>query len=90
MSTSESFIEVLAMLEPQRQALTTLITADARERMELYRTLSLEAATQAIDAAILVMFDALRQDDPQVLIEWTKLRRSRSAEDLQLCLIKER
>jgi anti-anti-sigma regulatory factor len=74
MSTSESFIEVLAMLEPQRQALTTLITADARERMELYRTLSIAAATEAINAAVLVMFDALRRNNPHVLIEWTKQR----------------
>jgi anti-anti-sigma regulatory factor len=74
MSTNEPFAEVLAVLEPQRQVLATLITADARERMELYRTLSLAAATQALDAAVLIMFDALRQNDPHVLIEWTKQR----------------
>jgi len=84
MSTSESFTEVLAVLEPQRQALATLITADARERMELYRTLSLATATQAIDAAVLVMFDTLRRNDPRVLIEWAEQRfRARFDEGLQ-------
>src|SRR4051812_15323188 len=84
MSTSESFTEVLAVLEPQRQALATLITADARERMELYRTLSLATATQALDAAVLVMFDTLRRNDPRVLIEWSEQRfRARFDEGLQ-------
>ena len=74
MSSSESFADLLAVLEAQRQSLVTLIAADARERMGLYRMLSLEAATQALDAAVQIMFDALRRNDPHVLIDWTEQR----------------